>query len=314
MSSCPNCHAAVPGDTNFCPECNTYIPPIPESLDASQASVPAPEARKRLNKKILIWAGIGCIAVFVLLMAFFPIAPAEVPEPVLPVEVPTVPVPTETEADDGLADHAAFLAAADGTALCVEVYVQGCQNWWDNKITVYAQNEDGGYLLYNMACPSRKKADQLIPGTKLRVNGYKFTLDGQSVIIDAAYEILEGNYLAIPVDIADLLGTDDLAQYQYQRICASGLTVVAIDDSGAAFLYEADGSGAPGHNCSLYFRLSDGKGEYAFCVNSSLCPEGSDAYTAVTALNVGDTVDLGGFLYRSDDPLFYITDLVAISR
>jgi hypothetical protein len=41
--------------------------------------------------------------------------------------------------------------------------VQATQSWWDNKITVYAQDQDGAYFLYEMAC-SEEDAAKLVPG------------------------------------------------------------------------------------------------------------------------------------------------------
>ena len=36
---------------------------------------------------------------------------------------------------------------------------------------------------------------------------------------------------------------------------------------------------------------------YTFTVESYLCGEGTDVYTTVTNLNVGDVIDVEGFLY-----------------
>ena len=48
--------------------------------------------------------------------------------------------------------HEEYMAADMDSAVCVETYVQAHQSWWDGKITVYAQSEDGAYFLYNIAC------------------------------------------------------------------------------------------------------------------------------------------------------------------
>ena len=45
-----------------------------------------------------------------------------------------------------------YVAAAIDDPVAVECYVQAHQSWWDNKITVYAADEDGAYFLYELAC------------------------------------------------------------------------------------------------------------------------------------------------------------------
>ena len=43
--------------------------------------------------------------------------------------------------------HADYVAAEMDSQVTVETYVQATQSWWDNKITVYAQSEDGAYFI-----------------------------------------------------------------------------------------------------------------------------------------------------------------------
>ena len=208
----------------------------------------------------------------------------------------------ETEASDPAPvvtamSHADYVAADNETEVVVETYVQAHQSWWDNKLTVYAQSEDGAYFIYNMEC-SEEDAAKLVPGTKIRVNGYKTEWSGEVEIAEGAtFEILEGSYIAEPQDITGGLGAQNLIDWQNAKISVSGLTVVAANDEGAAFLYNWDGSGAAGNNNDLYFNVSDGTNTYTFTVESYLCGEGTDVYTTVTNLNVGDVIDVEGFLY-----------------
>ena len=95
----------------------------------------------------------------------------------------------------------------------------------------------------------------------------------------------------------DLLGKDELIDHQNEKIKLTGLTVEAANEEGAAFLYNWDGSGSPGNNNDLYFNVSDGTSTYTLTVESYLCGEGTDVYTTVTNLNVGDVIDVEGFLY-----------------
>ena len=75
-------------------------------------------------------------------------------------------------ADGEVMSYAEYAAAELDTAVVVETYVQAHQAWWDGKVTVYTQDEDGAYFLYNMAC-SEEDAEKLVPGAKIKVTGYK---------------------------------------------------------------------------------------------------------------------------------------------
>ena len=91
--------------------------------------------------------------------------------------------------------YADYAAAALDAEVVIETYVQATQSWWDNKITVYTQDEDGAYFLYEMAC-AEEDAAKLVPGTKIRVTGYKGEWAGEVEVMDATFEILEGSYIA----------------------------------------------------------------------------------------------------------------------
>ena len=191
--------------------------------------------------------------------------------------------------------YAEYDAAALDSEVVVEAYVQAHQSWWDNKITVYAADKDGGYFFYNMEC-SAEDYEKLVPGTKIKVTGYKAEWSGEIEIADATFEFEDGEYIAEPVDVTELLGDEEaIAAYQNQKVAFKGLTVEAADDSGAAFLYNWDGSGTDGND--LYFNVSLDGNTYSFTVESYLCDNTTDVYKAVKELKVGDVVDLEGFLY-----------------
>jgi hypothetical protein len=145
-----------------------------------------------------------------------------------------------------------------------------------------------------MAC-SEEDYELLTQGTKIRVTGYKSEWEGEVEIIDATFEIIDGNYVAAAKDVTDLLGTDELIDSQNQFVSFTGMTVEAANDNGDAFMYNYDGSGEDGSD--LYFNVSYNGATYTFTVESYLCGPGTDVYEAVKALNVGDTVDMEGFLY-----------------
>lgn len=197
---------------------------------------------------------------------------------------------------EGVMTYAEYAAADLDTEVVVETYVQAKQSWWDNKATVYTQDQDGAYFLYNMACSEEDYA-KLVPGTKIKVTGYKSAWSGEVEITDATFEIEEGSFIAEPVDITDKLASEDLINYQNLLVSFKGMTVEASNDEGAAFLYSWDGSGAHDSNSDLYFKVSKDGQTYSFTVESYLCDNTTDVYAAVENLKVGDVIDLTGFLY-----------------
>ena len=205
-----------------------------------------------------------------------------------------------------------FVAAAIDDEVTVETYIQAKQGWWENEgvgnASFYTQSEDGAYFLYNMPCTEEEYA-QLVPGTKIRVTGYKAEWSGEVEIIDTTFEILEGEYIAEATDVTELFGTDDLANEINKFVAVKGATVAAANDDGAAYLYKWDGSGEDGDD--LYFNVTIGENTYSFTVESYLCGAGTEVYEAVKALNVGDVIDLEGFLYWYEGPQPHITSVTA---
>lgn len=205
---------------------------------------------------------------------------------------------TADKKSEGVMTYEEYAAAALDTEVVIEAYVQAKQSWWDNKATVYTQDKEGAYFLYNMACSEEDYA-KLTPGTKIKVTGYKAEWAGEIEIIDATFEIEEGNYVAKAEDVTSLLGTDDLINHQNKFVSFKGLTVEAAgkdaDGNDVAFLYSWDGSGQDGDD--LYFNASINGATYTFTVESYLCDNTTDVYNAVKALKVGDKIDMEGFLY-----------------
>ena len=212
---------------------------------------------------------------------------------------------------EGVMTHAEYIAAALDTQVVIETYVQAKQSWWEDKATVYTQDKDGAYFLYNMACSEADYA-KLTPGTKIKVTGYKSEWSGEVEIIDATFEIEEGNYVAPATDVTALLGSETLIDHQNEFVTFKGMTVeasTAPDGSEVAFLYNWDGSGEDGSD--LYFNVSkDGK-TYNFTVESYLCDSSTAVYAAVKNLKVGDVIDMEGFLYWYEGVNPHITSVAA---
>lgn len=200
---------------------------------------------------------------------------------------------TVEDAVTGVMTHADYVAAALDSEVTIEAYVQGKQSWWDNKATVYLQAEDGAYFLYELPISEEDYA-KLENGTKLRVTGYKAEWSGEVEIIDSKFEILEADpFIATPVDVTDLLAADTLIDHQNELVAVKGVTVEAYDETGAAFAYKNPTEKTD----DLYFKVSKDGQTYEFCVEFYLTGKDTEVYQAVEALNVGDVIDLEGFLY-----------------
>lgn len=181
--------------------------------------------------------------------------------------------------------YAEYAAAAIDAEVVVETYVQATQSWWEDKITVYCQSQDGAYFAYELKC-SEEDSKKMVPGTKIRITGVKGEWEGEVEIMDGTFEFVEGTtFIAEAFDATALLGTDDLIKHQNEKVAFKGMTVEKVD-------YQ---NGEPGKD--IYVTLSlDGK-SYDFCVESYLTAPDSDLYKAVGELDAGDVVDVEGFLY-----------------
>lgn len=185
----------------------------------------------------------------------------------------------------GVMTYAQYEAAALESEVVIEAYVQAHQDWWENKITVYAQDPDGAYFIYEMAC-SEADAAKLTAGTKIKVTGYKTAFEGEVEIIDATFEFVGSEkWTAEAMDATALLGTDDLIKHQNKFVCFKGLTIELIE-------YK---NGEPGDD--IYVTVSVNGASYSFCVERYLTGPNTDVYKAFAELKAGDKVDIEGFLY-----------------
>ena len=272
-------------------------------------------------KKILALL-LALVMVFALAACGQQAAPAEKPaeEPAAPAEEPAAETPVEEAPAEGPAEapaeeapvevmsYADFMAAEVDDPVVIEAYVQAKQAYasdWSNT-SVYLADQDGAYFAYRLAC-TQEEYDALVPGAKIRVTGFKAEWAGEIEIAEGCtFELIDGadTYLVDPVDVTELLGTDALAEHMNQLVTIKGVTV-AESEGGVAFLYNWDGSGEDGSD--LYFNVTLGENTYNFTVESDLCPAGSEVYETVKGLNVGDTIDLVGFLYWYEGPNPHIT-------
>ena len=208
----------------------------------------------------------------------------------------TKETPAATEpVDDGTMTYAEYMAAEMDAAVTVVCYVQATQSWWDNKITVYAQDKDGAYFIYELAC-SEEDAAKLTAGAKIKVTGFKGQWAGEIEIMDGTFEFVEGEaFVAEPLDVTDLLGTEELINHQNKKVAFKGLTIEAIN-------YK---NGEPGDD--IYVTVKMGENTYDFCVERYLTGPDTDVYKAFAELQAGDVVDMEGFLYWYEGVNTHIT-------
>ena len=101
---------------------------------------------------------------------------------------------------EGVMTYAEFMAAEINAEVTVEAFVQGHQSWWSDKITVYAQDLDGGYFFYELAC-SEADAAKLVPGTRIKVKGTKGEWGGEIEITIMLHSLTVWFALCPPIQI-----------------------------------------------------------------------------------------------------------------
>ena len=231
------------------------------------------------------------------------------------VEAEVEEVETEVAAQpaakgEGVMTYDDYMAAAVDTEVTVETYVQAANSWWDGKITVYSADQDGAYFLYDMAC-AEEDAAKLVPGTKIKVTGFKSEWSGEVEIIDGTFEFEDGDtYVADVQDITEFFGAPELADFMNQKFSVTGAVVEAsvdADGNEADWLYNWDGSGEEGND--VYFNVNINGESYAFLVRAYLTGPETEVYKAAKELKVGDTIDCEGFLYWYNGANPHITSI-----
>lgn len=222
---------------------------------------------------------------------------------------------TAESGDTAVLSYEEYMAAELDSEVTIQAYVQAKQSYYAEQgtATVYLQDQDGGYFAYDMAC-TQEEYDAMTEGTCIQVTGYKAEWSGEIEIMDGELlGIVEGDtFVAEAADLTELLGTDELADHQNEKVAFKGLTVAPSTDANgneAAFLYNWDGSGSQGDD--VYFNVTVGDGEevYSFVVESYLCGSDTEVYKAVEALEVGQTIDCEGFLYWYEGANPHITSV-----
>ena len=216
---------------------------------------------------------------------------------------------------EGAVSHDEFIGLPEDEKVVIEGWIQQGTIYSETygNVSLFVQDMDGAYYVWRMPVTAEEAA-KLTPGVKVRVSGIKSAWSGMVEVVDATFEILEsGAYLPEALDVTDLLNDEEaLAQHMSRKVGLTGMTVVAsvnADGEELPFLYKANGSGQEGDD--LYFIVAKGDGRYTLVVESDECPSGSEAYEAVKALQIGDVIDLEGFLYWYNGPQPHITKVTA---
>ncbi len=212
----------------------------------------------------------------------------------------TTPADTDPVEDPDLEvmSYDEYVAAELDSEVLVEVYVQATQSWWEDKITVYAADEDGAYFIYEMEC-SEDDAALLVPGTKILVNGYKAEWSGEVEIVDATFEFAgDDTYVAEAVDATELLGTDELIDLQNQLVAFNGLTVKSIE-------FKNDGGD------DIYVTVTKDGADYSFCIEVYLTGTETEVYQTASNLKAGDMINVEGFAYWYEGINTHITAIEA---
>ena len=215
--------------------------------------------------------------------------------------------PTETETEAPSSDvmsHDEYIAAGAGETVIIEAYVQGATAYssqYENA-SFFLEDKDGGYYVYR-AKLTAGEFDALTPGTKVRVEGVKAVYQGEIEITNAKITVITGadRYVADPRDLTSILSNEtELIKYQNTLAIFKGLTIENIE-------YK---NGTPGGD--IFVTVRQGDATYGFFVESEITAPDSEVYRMIGELQVGDSVDITGFVYWYNSINTNITDITVL--
>ena len=119
--------------------------------------------------------------------------------------------------------------------------------------------------------------------------------------MDCTFEFAGNDtFIAEAFDATALLGTDELIAHQNELVSFKSMTVEAVT-------YKND---EPGDD--IYVTLGYNGASYDFCVERYLTGPETEVYETVGALEVGQVVDVEGFLYWYEGPNPHITSISVV--
>ena len=217
----------------------------------------------------------------------------------------------DTKKGEGVMTYSEYVAAAVDSEVVVETYIQDRQGWWENNgvgnATFYTQDAEGGYFLYNMPCTEAEYNEKLLPGAKIKVTGYKSEWAGEVEIVDAKWELLDGNYLANGVDLTNIIDKEEVSKYMNMAAVVNDLTVVAQADGTSGYYYNWDNSGESGDDIYFTCQTANG-GTVTFCIESYLRGPHTAVYSAAEGLKPGDKISVNCYVYYYEGPQPHVID------
>ena len=224
------------------------------------------------------------------------------------------PEPTTTVATNVLS-YDEYIAAEVGSEVTIEAYITGRTTWYNNAASFYLADDNGGYYVYNLPCTEEEYASLLIH-KKLQVTGAKAEWKGeveincQTATENGGWQLCDGEDFNPSSTNITSIAKEALDNYKNQSVKALGLTVTK-----APYTNFEDFTLEPKAGVDVYFEVKDDAGnESTFVVEAYLenSQYGSDVYNAVCALNVGDRIDLEGFVYYWENPQLQVTGLTKV--
>ncbi len=218
-------------------------------------------------------------------------APTTTPTTEPTVEPTVKPTPTVPENES---TYPAYVAAKLGDEVTVRGYIQDKQGWWENKATIYLQDNVGAYFLYELPCTKEQYDKDLKIGNQIEVTGIKGAWAGMTEVLgseagaEATYKVLEGTkvYEAKPLEGLD---SKLLLEHLTQKVSIANLTVVDVQ--------APEKSGG-----DIYFDVTDGTSILTFCVESYLRGADTEVYKTALALKAGDVISTEGYMYCYNNP------------
>ena len=231
----------------------------------------------------------------------------------LVVEESAVPVFDETAAvEPEVPPCSAFLEAEIGSSVTFSCYVQAKEAFRDNTCSLFAQDETGACYLDRLSC-IEDDYDRLTPGQKILITGYKSTWGDDIELTDSHFAFLDGSWLAEPLDVTAMLGTEEISAHRNEKVCFRSMTIESMMDGVSVWYRGWDNAAAEGEDTELFFRASSGGTVSTFSVCPSLCEEPDQVIQTLKSLRLGDTVDLTGYLYWYNEARPRITEITPLS-
>lgn len=197
--------------------------------------------------------------------------------------------------------YADYSKAEVGADVVIEGYVQGKQSWWDNKATVYLQDDNGAYFVYELGCTEAQYKNELATGNKIQVKGQKAAYAGE--------EEINGSAKGAEATWTKLSGTKTYEAKKLSKLAdmKTNPNMLVSLDLTVASTPEVD----PKRD-NIYYDVTDGENVYTFCVETYLTGKTGELHDTVKGLKIGDKITAEGFAYTYYDPQLHTTKVTKL--